>query len=78
MERKGANMTRIEKLRDAAAELNPLDRLKLVDEILATLDKPDPEIMAQWAQESERRYEAYKNAKTDAADWNSVRRKYDL
>ncbi|MGD0488293.1 MAG: addiction module protein [Syntrophorhabdales bacterium] len=36
------------------------EKLKLVDEILTQLDKPDPEIDRIWADEARKRWEAYK------------------
>jgi putative addiction module component (TIGR02574 family) len=52
-----------------AEQLPPIERIKLVEHLLDTLDKPDPEIDAVWADESERRLEAYLcgEAKTLAA-----------
>jgi restriction endonuclease S subunit len=39
------------------------EKLKLVDEILTQLDKPDPEIDKIWADEARKRWEAYKAGK---------------
>ncbi len=47
-------------LASLAAKLSPSERLQLVETILATLDKPDPEITAAWASEAEDRLAAYK------------------
>ncbi len=47
-------------LASLAAKLSPSERLQLVETILATLDKPDPEIAAAWANEAEDRLAAYK------------------
>jgi putative addiction module component (TIGR02574 family) len=40
--------------------LNPIDKIRLVEMLLESLDKTDPEIEAAWVAESERRYVAYK------------------
>jgi putative addiction module component (TIGR02574 family) len=47
-------------LASLAAKLSPSERLQLVETILATLDKPDPEMAAAWANEAEDRLAAYK------------------
>lgn len=38
--------------------LNPIDKIRLFEMLLESLDKPDPEIEAAWVAESERRYAA--------------------
>jgi hypothetical protein len=40
--------------------LNPIDKIRLVEMLLESLDKSDPEIEATWVAESERRYAAFK------------------
>ena len=41
-------------------QLNPIEKLKIVDFILQDLDIPDPAIEKAWAEEAERRVAAYK------------------
>lgn len=55
-----------------AAKLPPSDRLQLVETILATLDKPDPEITAAWAAEAEDRLAAYRRGELAALDESEV------
>ena len=55
-----------------AAKLPPSDRLQLVETILATLDKPDPEISAAWATEAEDRLAAYQRGELIAVDEGDV------
>lgn len=55
-----------------AAKLAPSDRLQLVETILATLDKPDPEISAAWANEAEERLAAYRRGELVAVDESEV------
>lgn len=38
--------------------LNPIDKIRLFEMLLESLEKPDPEIAAAWVVESERRYAA--------------------
>lgn len=55
-----------------AAKLPPSDRLELVETILATLDKPDPEIAAAWAAEAQDRLSAYHRGELVAVDEGEV------
>lgn len=43
-----------------ALKLDPAERFDLVDQILHSLDKPDPEIDRIWLEEAERRLAAYR------------------
>jgi putative addiction module component (TIGR02574 family) len=43
-----------------ALKLEPAERFKLVDEVLHSLDRPDPEIDRIWLDEAERRLAAYR------------------
>ena len=52
-----------EKLQEEVLKLNPSDKIHLAEMLLVSLDKPDTEIENIWVEESERRYEAYKNGK---------------
>jgi putative addiction module component (TIGR02574 family) len=40
---------------EQALKLNPAERLELVDEVLHSLDQPDPTIDRIWIEEAERR-----------------------
>jgi putative addiction module component (TIGR02574 family) len=42
-----------------AEQLSSADRIRLVEHVLATLDKPNPGIDQAWAGESERRLDAF-------------------
>lgn len=59
-------------LASLAAKLPPSDRLELVETILATLDKPDPEISAAWAAEAQDRLAAYRRGELAAVDESEV------
>jgi putative addiction module component (TIGR02574 family) len=61
-----------QELATMAAKLAPSDRLQLVETILATLDKPDPEISAAWAVEAEDRLAAYRRGELAAVDESEV------
>ena len=40
-------------------KLSPVDKIHLVEKLLSSLDKPDPEIERTWIKESEARFAAY-------------------
>lgn len=54
------NNTLIEK----ALELKPQDKIVLIEALVTSLDKPDPEISKKWIQEAEARLKAYRAGKT--------------
>lgn len=54
------NNTLIEK----ALELNPQDKIILIEALVTSLDKPDPEISKKWIQEAESRLKDYRAGKT--------------
>lgn len=61
-----------EELVSLAARLPASERLQLVESILATLDKPDPEIAAAWAGEAQDRLAAYKRGELSAVSEEDV------
>jgi putative addiction module component (TIGR02574 family) len=68
--------TRITSIAEEAGRLPAADRIKLVEHLLATLDKPDPEVDRAWAEESERRLDAYLRGETTARDAKDVLAKH--
>ena len=46
-----------------ALKLDPAERFDLVDQILHSLDKPDPAIDRVWLEEAEKRLAAYRAGK---------------
>jgi putative addiction module component (TIGR02574 family) len=61
---------------EEAERLPAADRIRLVEHLLATLDRPDPEIDREWAEESERRLDSYLQGDTMARDAKDVLAKY--
>lgn len=62
-----------------AAEIHGLadvEKLRLVDAILADLDKPDPEIDRIWAQEARERWAAYKTGRARTVTYEGVMAKH--
>ncbi len=70
-------MESVDNLARQAIELKPVERIKLVEAILYSLDKPDPEIEKSWIAEAEARYEAYKKGELQATDWNEIKKRYN-
>ncbi len=56
-------------------QLSPIQRLRIVDNILASLDKPDPDIERAWGLESDRRLAAYKNGKIKGISLETVKKR---
>ena len=59
-----------------ANQLSPVERIALVEELLAGLDKPDIAIEREWAQEAETRLQAYRRGEIAAIGIEQVLAKY--
>ncbi|MCP4134592.1 MAG: addiction module protein [bacterium] len=64
-------------LQGRALQLSALDKIHLVEMILESLDKPDPEIMEKWVDESEKRYQAFKDGKTTSIPYDTVMKRLE-
>ena len=69
-------MESVDQLAKKAIELQPVECIRLVEAILYSLYKPDPEIEKSWVAESEARYEAYKRGELEVKDWDEIKKKY--
>ncbi|OKY74983.1 MAG: hypothetical protein BM485_11175 [Desulfobulbaceae bacterium DB1] len=69
-------METIDQLAKKAILLNPVERIRLVEAILFSLDKPDLSIEQSWIVESEARYEAFKHGKLQINDWEEIKKRY--
>jgi len=70
-------MESVEELAKKAIVLDAKERIRLVEAILYSLDKTDPEIEKSWIAESEARYEAYKRGELVAVNWEELRKRYE-
>jgi putative addiction module component (TIGR02574 family) len=61
-----------ENLLRQALQLPPNDRAALVEGLITSLDKPDPELDALWLKEAESRMAAYRSGELDAVDADQV------
>jgi putative addiction module component (TIGR02574 family) len=59
-----------------ARKLSPAERIDLVDDILASLDEPDPNIDQLWAKEADERMAAYRRGEIRAIPLEEVLAKY--
>ncbi|MDN3514326.1 MAG: addiction module protein [Candidatus Brocadia sp.] len=69
-------MTPRETLLEDALKLRPVERAHLIEVLMASLEKPDPDIESIWKEEALRRYEAYKQKRVKAKDLEKVLEKY--
>ena len=70
-------MESVDQLAKKATGLQPIERIRLVEAILYSLDKPDPDIEQSWIAESEARYEAYKRGEIETIDWEEIKKRYE-
>jgi len=63
---------------EEALLLKPLDKIRLIDELLLSLDIPNKELEQVWIEESERRIKAYDTGKIKATDLYEVLSKYQV
>ena len=61
---------------EQAKQLSALEKIEVVDALLASVDKPDAEVDKQWANEAEDRLAAYRRGEVKALDLNQVLAKY--
>ena len=61
---------------EQAKQLSALEKIEVVDALLASVDKPDAEVDKQWANEAEDRLAAYHLGEVKALDLNQVLAKY--
>ena len=66
----------VDKLAAEIHDLPDVEKLRLVDAILADLDKPDPEIDRVWAEEARKRWAAYKAGRAPTVAYETVMAKH--
>ena len=59
-----------------AQTLSPNDRIALVEEVLESLDRPDPSVERLWAQEAADRLAAYRRGELSGRDLGDIAAKY--
>ena len=63
-------------IKEKILALNEVERVRLAEFIFDSLDKPDPEVEQKWIEESERRYQAYKEGRIQPVSINEIRQRY--
>ncbi|MGA1931631.1 addiction module protein [Arcobacter sp. YIC-464] len=58
-------------------DLNPIDKIKLIDELLLSLDIPDKTLDKEWAKEVEDRIDAYEKNEIETVSHQDVFSKYE-
>ncbi len=66
----------VDKLAAEIHDLPDIEKLQLVDAILADLDRPDPEIDRVWAEEARKRWAAYKADRIPTISYETVMSKH--
>jgi len=67
---------RMDKLAAEIHDLPDVEKLRLLDAILADLDRPDPEIDQIWAEEARRRWATYKAGGAATQSYEAVMAKH--
>jgi putative addiction module component (TIGR02574 family) len=70
-------MESTDQLAKKAIGLRPTERIRLVEAILYSLDKPDSDIEKSWIAEAEARYEAYKRGELETINWDEINKRYE-
>lgn len=65
-----------EDLASAVHDLPEIEKLRLVDTILADLGKPNPEIDRIWAEEAQNRWTAYKAGRIPSVSYQEAMKKH--
>jgi putative addiction module component (TIGR02574 family) len=68
--------SRAKTLFEQARALPPQDRIALVENVLDSLDRADPQIDRLWAQEASERLAAYRRGEIVAKDLSDIVAKY--
>lgn len=66
----------LDKLAAEIHDLPDVEKSRLVDAILADLDRPDPEIDRVWAEEARERWVAYKAGRVPTVSYGTVMSKH--
>ncbi len=65
----------VKNIEKSILHLSPAERIHIVENILDSLHKPDPEIERAWIAESEKRYSDFKKGKVKAVTFESLKKR---
>jgi len=71
------NMSNTNEILKEAMALRPVEKAKLVDQLIAILNEPDKDIDKLWAEEAEDRIDAYDRGEIKAVSLKEVLSKYN-
>ncbi|MDP1994856.1 MAG: addiction module protein [Ignavibacteria bacterium] len=57
-------------------KLSPVDKLKLVDFLLLSIDKPNPKIEKAWEEEAENRLKAYERSEIKSGQYKVFMKRF--
>ncbi len=60
-------------LKKEVLSLKAIDKVHLIEDLFASMDRPSPEIEKKWAKESDHRFEAYKQGDTTAKSFDQIK-----
>ncbi len=63
-------------LTDKILSLDDLDKIRLIELLMDSLDRPSPEVEALWVKESEARYNAYKSGNIKGIPFEDIQKRY--
>ena len=66
----------IQEIRKKILSMNELERIRLAEFIFDSLDKPDIEVEKKWIDESEKRYQSYRERRYHFNILNEMKNKY--
>jgi len=64
---------RVKQIAEQARQLTGEEQAELVDELLAMMHEPSPEWEKAWADEAERRWQAFKRGEMKSYSWEEVK-----
>jgi len=66
-------MSAQEEIKEKILSQNEVERILISEFIYDSLDKPDADVEAKWVDESEKRYQAYKEGKVRGISINKIK-----
>lgn len=66
------NTMSTKELLDEAMQLKPAERFTLIEDLIKSLDEPDKKLDEIWAEESERRLEAYREGTLEGVPMEEI------
>ncbi len=65
-----------QQIQETVIRMSDLDKIRLIEMLMDTLNRPNPEVEQLWIEESEKRYQAYKTGKIKGIPLAVVKERY--